>query len=222
MNWPGGLMFAADVQSRDELVSVVSDVAPHVDAVKIGNIALYESGFTAIGDVKEASGGLPVLVDLKLMEIPSTASDIVSAAVAAGADGLMVCGLSGRGTMEACRSAAQGRTLVVFTQFTHDAHVITDDCADRLITAAAELEFEGVQVPGTRPERVAQVRRRVGKKLLVFCCGIGVQGPKYGSAIRAGADYEIVGRAIRLSPDPPREAQRARDAILNARSGAKG
>ena len=32
--------------------------------------------------------------------------------------------------------------------------------------------------------------------MTIMSCGIGQQGPAFGSAIRAGADFEIIGRAI--------------------------
>jgi orotidine-5'-phosphate decarboxylase len=36
----------------------------------------------------------------------------------------------------------------------------------------------------------------MGDRLILISCGIGKQGPKIGSAIAAGADYEIIGRSI--------------------------
>ena len=37
---------------------------------------------------------------------------------------------------------------------------------------------------------------------MIVCCGIGAQGGEFGAAIRAGASYEIIGRAIYDAPDP--------------------
>lgn len=62
--------------------------------------------------------------------------------------------------------------------------------------AALKLGCDGVQVPGTFPERISAVRERVRAKLKIVACGIGRQGPAVGSAIQHGADYEIIGRAI--------------------------
>jgi len=45
--------------------------------------------------------------------------------------------------------------------------------------------------------------------MLIISPGVGAQGAPFGSAIRAGADYEIVGRAIYASQDPAAAAHAA-------------
>jgi len=42
----------------------------------------------------------------------------------------------------------------------------------------------------------AVVLRNIVGALIIACCGIGAQGPEPGSAIKAGADFEIIGRTI--------------------------
>ena len=46
------------------------------------------------------------------------------------------------------------------------------------------------------------MRDLVGPGLTIVCCGVGAQGGKYGHAIAAGADFEIIGRAIYQAEDP--------------------
>ena len=42
----------------------------------------------------------------------------------------------------------------------------------------------------------AVVLRNIVDDLIIACCGIGAQGPEPGSVIKAGAGFEIIGRAI--------------------------
>ena len=48
---------------------------------------------------------------------------------------------------------------------------------------------------------------------LIISCGVGYQGTPYGSAVKAGADFEIIGRAIYNSENPLNEAKKAYEAI---------
>ena len=163
-------------------------------AFKVGNLALYQHGWSLISELKQRVG-IPVIADLKLMEVPFMAENIARSAHAAEADGIMICGASGLDTLGFCRAAFPGLLFIV-TQFTHCRDVISDHDADSIVEAALKLGCDGVQVPGTFPDRISAVRERVRTKLKIVACGIGRQGPTVGSAIQHGADYEIVGRAI--------------------------
>ncbi len=96
--------------------------------------------------------------------------------------------------------------------------------ANKYIDLALAL-CDGVQVPATKPGRIQEVRNKVGDKLLIISCGIGTQkfynsenqGPEIGSAIKEGANYEIIGRSIYANKDlSPRDAAiKACQTILN-------
>ena len=82
----------------------------------------------------------------------------------------------------------------------------TAPVADRIAQMAREVGARGIVAPATRPERVAALRRIIGD-LEIISPGVGAQGGKASDALRAGADYVIVGRSIYNAPDP-REAAR--------------
>jgi orotidine-5'-phosphate decarboxylase len=63
-----------------------------------------------------------------------------------------------------------------------------------------------VIAPATRPGRISEIRKIVGQ-LLILAPGVGAQGGSAADAIRAGADYVIVGRSIYASPDPAKAAR---------------
>ncbi|MGB9705400.1 MAG: orotidine 5'-phosphate decarboxylase, partial [Pyrobaculum sp.] len=51
-------------------------------------------------------------------------------------------------------------------------------------------------LPGNQPELVARARKMVGCSYRIISPGIGAQGGRPGGALRAGADFEIVGRYV--------------------------
>jgi orotidine-5'-phosphate decarboxylase len=66
--------------------------------------------------------------------------------------------------------------------------------------------------PATRPERIVALRKIIDN-LEIISPGVGAQGGKASDAIRAGADYIIVGRAIYESTDPATAARKLVDEV---------
>jgi orotidine-5'-phosphate decarboxylase len=54
---------------------------------------------------------------------------------------------------------------------------------------------------------VEKIRKAIGRKMYIISPGVKAQGAKVGDAIKAGANFEIVGRAI-YDADNPAEAAR--------------
>ena len=212
-----GIIFAADIDHKKTLFRVIKEVQPFIEAVKIGNIVLYEFGWSILRELKNLTNK-PLLVDLKLMDIPYVAKKIAIKALENGADAIMICGSVGDETIATCRSVFQERKTFVFTEFTHPSGLITDEMADEYIDLALILDCDGIQMPGTIPVRIENIRKRVGVRLIIIACGIGTQGPQIGSSIAAGADYEIIGRSIynpkELGATPGEAAMIARKMIL--------
>lgn len=203
-----GLILAADIWQKDRLLSTVEQVSPYIEAVKIGNVALLDHGWGIIKEVKEFTDK-PVIVDLKLMDIPYIAEMLARKALMNEADGILICGPAGGDTISVCKGIFEKKMVFVFTQFTHMTGLISDEMADEYIDLAIILRCDGIQVPATMPQRISAARKKVGDNLTIISCGVGEQGADIGSAISAGADYEIIGRGI-YNPRPqiitPREA----------------
>jgi orotidine-5'-phosphate decarboxylase len=68
-----------------------------------------------------------------------------------------------------------------------------------------DIGASGVIAPATRPERIKHIRELVGN-LKILSPGVGAQGGSANAAIKAGADYVIVGRSIYNAEDPKAEA----------------
>ena len=73
--------------------------------------------------------------------------------------------------------------------------------AEEMARLGVECGAKGFIAPATRPERIAAIREIIGDRL-ILSPGVGAQGGSASSAIKAGADYVIVGRAIYKADDP--------------------
>ena len=86
-----------------------------------------------------------------------------------------------------------------------ESHIVRGNFT-KLLDQAYLLKVMGVVVGATRPEMIREARRRL-PEILIFSPGVGFQGAKPGEALKAGADFEIVGRSITLSDDPKEAAR---------------
>jgi len=221
-----GIIFAADIPEKSKLIETVKAVGPYVEAIKIGNLVLYEHSWKIVKEIKHVAD-LPVIADLKLMDIPDIAERTAEAAVAAGTDGIMVCGAAGSDAIAACMKF-NDYMVFVFTEFTHCGGLISKEMANDYIDMALTLGCAGIQVPGTKEDRIKEVREKVGRNLIIISCGVGSQNQcsrrgvktKCGTAVAAGADYEIIGRSIysptELGRNAGEAAMRARERIWEA------
>jgi orotidine-5'-phosphate decarboxylase len=205
------LILALDVTDRQEALRVVSEVAEHVDAVKVGYPAVLPLG---MGLVEEISGRADIICDFKVADIPNTNRLIVEEVFRRGASGVIAHGFAGGDSVRACVEAAKGDVLVV-TEMSHPGgKTYTHPVADDMARLAVHEGASGIIAPATRPERVRELREIVGE-LLIVCPGVGAQGGSASDTIAAGADYVIVGRSIYQAEDPKAEASRVVDEIAS-------
>ncbi len=93
--------------------------------------------------------------------------------------------------------------LVLVASMSHPGSKdIIDPCLDKILETISIVEPWGIVAPATRPEIIVRARRILGPGIKILSPGIGAQGSNPGDALKAGADYEIIGRMITTSPDP--------------------
>jgi orotidine-5'-phosphate decarboxylase len=76
---------------------------------------------------------------------------------------------------------------------------------------ALKWNADGVVVGATYPQRIREVHGILSKEIPIYSPGIGAQGGKIPSALKAGARYLIVGRTITLSENPAETVKKIRD-----------
>ncbi|MFH0816239.1 MAG: orotidine-5'-phosphate decarboxylase [Methanobacteriota archaeon] len=198
------VILALDETDPAKAKAVAKAVAPFVAAIKVNYPLVLSAG---MGIITELAKDSYVLCDFKVADIPNTNRLIVEQAVKAGASGVICHAFAGDDSVKACVDAAQGKDIFVVTEMSHPGGKrFTQPLADELAKIAVEAGAAGVIAPATRPERIAHVRKLVGN-LKILSPGVGAQGGSARDALRAGADYVIVGRGIYQSPDPAAAAK---------------
>lgn len=203
------VILALDVTSRAEAMRVVNAVSEHVDAIKINWPLILAAGPEII---REMSKVKDVICDMKIADIPNTNRLIVEQAMSRGASAVICHGFTGEDSVKACVEAAKGQVFVV-TEMSHPGgKQFTAPAADKLAGLAKSAGARGIVAPATRPERISDLRKIIGN-MEIISPGVGAQGGKASDAIRAGADYIIVGRAIYESPNPGEAARKLADEV---------
>lgn len=200
-----GILFAADLGTLDEALEAASMVCDHVSGIKIGHTLITKYSMNIVSRFKEVCTH-PIIADLKILDVAHIAERQAHICFDAGADGLTISGLCGVGPVERLVRRWPDRMILVFNELTHADGLITPELADASARVACAAGAHGIQAPGTRPDRIRHLRKLVGDELVIIACGVGKQGPQYGSAVAAGANYEIIGRSIYLADDPSAEA----------------
>ncbi len=198
------MILALDVTSHDEAVRVVAAVRDYVDAIKINWPLILAAGPEIITELSKVKD---VICDMKISDIPNTNRLIVEQAMKRGASAVICHGFPGEDSVKACVDAAKGQVFVL-TEMSHPGgKQFTAPVADKIAAIAKAAGARGIVAPATRPERIAELRRIIGD-MEIISPGVGAQGGKASDAIRAGADYIIVGRAIYEAADPRGAAEK--------------
>jgi orotidine-5'-phosphate decarboxylase len=209
------LIAALDVPSPAAARALVEKLGDSVSFYKVG-LELYSSrGCFELVDWLVARG-CKVFADLKLYDIPETVRRATANLAASGATFLTVHGH--RSVMEAAAGAKGSLQILAVTVLTSfDARDLAEMRAqasvEELVLArargAVECGCDGVIASGLE---APMLKAEFGERLLVVTPGIRPAGGPAADdqkravdaaqALRAGADYIVVGRPIRGAPDP--------------------
>jgi orotidine-5'-phosphate decarboxylase len=211
-----GIILALDLMEKKPALKLAESLSEEIDAIKIGYPLVLNVSLGIVNELKSLCK-IPVIADFKIADIPYIARKIVKIAIENGCDGLIVHGFMGPDGVEACIQEAGDKMIFVATELTSPGgQIFTQTVSEDIAEMAKELGAYGIQAPGTRPERVRKLRKIVGEDLIIIACGIGRQGSKPGTAIGAGADFEIIGRAIYESSDPLKSVRKIRELTTGA------
>lgn len=214
------LIFALDVPTIGEAEELVERLGGAVVFYKMG-LELFTAGdaVSLLRALKVA--GKRVFVDLKLFDVPATVARAVARLAALDVDFITVHG--NQAMMEAAATAKGASRVLAVTALTSlDEGDLADlgfQCDVAALVAsrawrALEAGLDGVIASG---REAPALRSELGPRLLVVTPGIRpvanraeddqkrVMTPT--EAIRAGADYLVVGRPIRDATDPRAAAE---------------
>jgi orotidine-5'-phosphate decarboxylase len=220
---------ALDFGRLDEALECARPLAELAGMFKINTQLFTAAGPEAMRQV--AALGPGIFLDLKFHDIPNTVAGAVVAA--AGLPGLQLLNVHATGGLQMMRAAAKALTgaasgarapkLLAVTILTSlDGPVlkqvgISGQPASRVVSLARLAKRAGVDGVVSSPQEIRQIRRACGRNFLIVVPGVRSQGAQRrddqarvatpGEAIRAGADYLVVGRPIVAAPDPQAAAR---------------
>jgi orotidine-5'-phosphate decarboxylase len=227
------LMVALDMPSVEDAKALIATLGDSVGVYKVGLELLFAGGFELARELSHH--GRPVFVDAKLLDIEATVERATAAIARSGAEFLTVHALD-RKTLDA---AVRGRgdsamKLLGVTVLTNlaPADVIEQGCDHplaELVLHRARLAkgagFDGVIASG---HEAAQIRDVAGSEFLIVTPGVRPRGSGTQdqaravtptSAIKAGADYLVVGRPITRAAKPREAAEAIVSEIAKALAG---
>jgi orotidine-5'-phosphate decarboxylase len=168
-------------------------------------------------------------MDAKVNDIGATNETIAQYYYAAGFDALIANPFIGweeglkplfevshrlqRGMILLCymshRGASEGYGQTIIDSETDERILQYISFANKAVKYAAD----GVVVGATYPQKIAEVKQVTGKKVPIYSPGVGFQGGEAETAVKAGANYLIIGREITMAADPAYAARQLCDSI---------
>lgn len=215
------IIFALDVRSLDEAHGWVRRLSGHVGLFKLGLELFSAVGPEAVRSISQAGGR--VFLDAKLHDIPVV---VEAAAREDCRAGVRMLTAHCQGGLEMLRAAVRGAgdevCVLGVTRLTSLPASVGE------VVEAARLALEaGCGGVVCSPHEAGAVREAVGPKLQIVCPGVRPAGADAGDqvrimtpgdAIRAGADYLVIGRPIREHPDPLAAVRAIREEVEQARA----
>jgi len=218
------LVIALDVDSGQEALRLVDELIGEVGMFKVGHQLFTAYGPDIVRKIRDK--GARVFLDLKYHDIPNTVAKASAEAVKLGVSIFNVHALGGLDMMRAAVSAAkeeadrQSLPLPLLLAVT----ILTsmDDMAlrrelkinrslRREVSHLAELaQRAGMSGVVASPQEIVMLRKAIRGRFVVLTPGVrpewaGKDDQKRimspGEAIKAGADYLVVGRPVLKAPD---------------------
>jgi len=186
-----------------ELIKGTKDL---VFGFKIGIPYILHHGLSSISSVIKEFNEVYYIADLKLADIGVIMSLSAKLAKSSGFNAVIAHGVVGyegglNELLNVCNT--MDMDLYIVASMSHPGSLdVYDKVLNEVLNVIMKLRPTGVVAPATRPNVVSYVRNVLGRNVVILSPGIGAQGARPGSALCAGADFEIVGRAVTEALDP--------------------
>jgi orotidine-5'-phosphate decarboxylase len=213
-----------DVPSQEEAIALL-DRLPQVTFWKVGLELFVSSGPAILAEL--TSRQKRIFLDLKLHDIPNTVAGACRAAAHHGVELLTLHATAGKEALKAGQIAAQegaiaagnpAPNLLAITLLTSlNARNLAFDLKiplelpEYVLHMALLAKESGLAGAVCSPQEVEQLRQTCGDDFLLVCPGVRPTWSKAGdqrrtvtpaSALKAGADYLVIGRPITAAEDP--------------------
>jgi orotidine-5'-phosphate decarboxylase len=228
------IIFAIDVESMAQAEQWAELLAPHVGMFKIGKQLFTACGPAVVRAVRERGG--EVFLDLKYHDIPNT---VAMASLEAARLGVRLFNLHALGgyemmarTVEALNrefpNSFRSRVLAVTILTSSTAETLREvgidlPVAEIVVKLALLAQKAGIDGVVASPLEIPLIREACGRDFLIVTPGVRpafaatddqkrVMTP--AEAVKAGADYLVIGRPISAAQDPIMAAEAIVEEIM--------
>ena len=227
------IILALDVATSEQALPLARQLAPLLGAIKIGSELFTASGPEIVRQMRDL--GLNVFLDLKFHDIPNTVSKAVASAVQLDVQMLTIHTGGGSEMMKAAELSAKenaaklgknpplvlGVTILTSLEEADLPQIgFGGNAVENAVRLARLSQAAGLRGVVASPLEIAPIREACGSELVILTPGIRPAGSDAGDqrrtmtpreAIRAGADYIVVGRPITGAADARSAARRILD-----------
>lgn len=231
------LLIALDFDNEADALRLVRSLAGQVGGFKIGLELVNAVGFDIFERVRDA-GGDRIFYDAKFHDIPNTVAGAVRAAARRGVWMVNVHASGGRAMLEAAHEAAEtvstpplliGVTVLTsINEATLNQDLRVEGLVDEQVEHLARLcQASGLDGVVASPQEVDRIRTVCGPEFVTVIPGVRPAGVAShdqarvatpGQAVRDGAHYLVVGRAVTGATDPVFAAKQIAREVANALS----
>ncbi len=229
------IIFALDVPEAKEAVEWVDRLGSHIRFYKVGLQLFLTGGWPVVEEI--TARGYKVMLDLKFFDIPETVQKAVSQLKNRGVTFATIHG--NRPIIEAAVSEKNGLKILAVTVLTSfdesdmRAMGLKGTIEDLVLLRAGKAIELGCDGVVASPREAPALRNKMGGSFLIVTPGIrpGINRDmekddqkRVASAVEAmknGADYVVIGRPIRTSPDPIKTIEGIQEEILKGLAARK-
>ncbi len=178
-----------------------------ISGVKIGLPYILRYGLKSVGNlISRHRGSYYFIADLKLADIDEVMVAAVNEVFDAGFNGVVAHAFVGyRGALEpvSVRVKDLGMDLFLQVSLPHEGSGEVLDPSYPLVRNVLNVtSASGLVVPASKRLIISDLRNLFGRKYVILASGILRMGARPGEGLCAGADAEIIGRAITLAVNP--------------------
>lgn len=243
------IILALDLQPDEpshllpQSMKILEAVHPYICALKINRqlvlpLGLFNGVQTIVNRARDL--GLVTIMDAKINDIGNTNRVIAEYYYRAGFDAVIASPFIGweeglQPVFDVAHKMSRG--VIVLVYMSHKGavegygQIVQDSITKKLVPQyrifadkALKWNADGAVVGATVPDKIREVKALLRDNVPIYSPGIGAQGGDIEAALKTGAKYLIVGRAIFEAKDPAKAAEQIRDTawqILKNESATK-